>query len=178
MLKEAVVLAALALSSPTVIDGDTVRIAGISIRLTDYDAPELFSPKCPREYAQARAAKTELERLISQVKLEIVPCATSNYGRLCAEGTINGKPLAQHMISRNLAVPYLCRPGQCPPKRGAGECFPWSKKRHQRRPSWMLNSSSSSSASRGSRSSLWARWFTPAILLRRLHHLPKPEATG
>jgi len=48
MIKEAIVLAALAVSSPTVIDGDTVRIADISIRLTDYDAPELFSPKCPR----------------------------------------------------------------------------------------------------------------------------------
>src|SRR5215472_10558488 len=56
MLKEAIVLAALAVSSPTVIDGDTVRIAGISIRLTDYDAPELFSPKCPQEYTRAAAA--------------------------------------------------------------------------------------------------------------------------
>jgi hypothetical protein len=49
VIKETLVLAALALSSPAVIDGDTVRIAGVSIRLTDYDSPELFSPKCARE---------------------------------------------------------------------------------------------------------------------------------
>jgi len=40
-----------------------VRIAGVSVRLTDYDAPELFSPKCPQEYTRAAAAKRELERV-------------------------------------------------------------------------------------------------------------------
>jgi hypothetical protein len=49
MLKEILVLAALAVSSPTAIDGDTIRIAGISVRLTNYDSPELFHPKCARE---------------------------------------------------------------------------------------------------------------------------------
>jgi hypothetical protein len=63
MIKETLVLAALAVSSPAVVDGDTVRIAGISIRLTDYDSPELYPPKCPRERIQAEAAKAELEQL-------------------------------------------------------------------------------------------------------------------
>jgi len=57
MIKERIILAALAVSSPTVIDGDTVKIAGISIRLTDYDAPELFSSKCAAEFSRAQAAK-------------------------------------------------------------------------------------------------------------------------
>jgi endonuclease YncB( thermonuclease family) len=42
-----------------VVDGDTVRIAGVSIRLVDYDTPELYSAKCPRERIQAEAAKRE-----------------------------------------------------------------------------------------------------------------------
>ena len=115
MLKEALVLAALVLGqTPTVIDGDTVKLAGVSIRLTDYDAPELFSPKCPQEYQRALAAKRELERLIASVKFSLTPCAFANYGRLCAEGTIDGKPLAAHMIARGLASPYVCRPDYCP----------------------------------------------------------------
>ena len=117
MIKETLVLAALVLSSPAMVDGDTVRIAAVSIRLTDYDSPELFHPKCPRERMWAEAAKLELERIIGRVKLELVPCAASNYGRLCAEGTIDGKPLAEYMISRNLATLYICRPGRCPHKR-------------------------------------------------------------
>jgi len=101
---------------PAVTDGDTVKIAGVRIRLTDYDSPELFSPKCPSELARAQAAKLELERIIASVKLDLVPCATSNYGRLCAEGSIDGKPLADDMIARGVASPYVCRPGYCPPK--------------------------------------------------------------
>src|SRR5262249_49619983 len=105
MLKETLVLAALALGqTPSVTDGDTVRIAGVRIRPTDYDSPELFSPKCPSERELAWKAKLELERIISQVKLELelVPCATANYGRLCAQGTIDEKPLAAHMVALGL----------------------------------------------------------------------------
>jgi endonuclease YncB( thermonuclease family) len=110
MLKEALVLTALALGrTPTIVDGDTIKLAGVSIRLTDYDSPELFSPKCPREYTQARAAKLELERLISQVKLEIVPCAyPNNWGRICARGTLPTGSLSEHMINAGLASPYVC----------------------------------------------------------------------
>ena len=35
-----------------VIDGDTIRIGGVKIRLEDIDAPEVFSPKCPSERAR------------------------------------------------------------------------------------------------------------------------------
>jgi endonuclease YncB( thermonuclease family) len=91
MNKETLVLAALTIGQPTVVDGDTIRIAGVSIRLTDYDAPELFSPRCPKELELALTAKLELERVIGQVKLTLTPCATKNWGRLCAEGSINGR---------------------------------------------------------------------------------------
>jgi micrococcal nuclease len=114
-----IVCSAIALGQiPSMTDGDTVKIAGVAIRLTDYDSPELFSPKCPKEYARAAAAKHELERIIDRVTLKLVPCATANYGRLCARGTIDDKPLAEYMISRGLGTAYICTPtrGHCPPK--------------------------------------------------------------
>ena len=123
MIKDAIILAALAVSSPTVIDGDTIRIAGVSVRLTDYDAPELFSAKCPRERALAMKARQELGALLmlaeaGSIKMtyRLVPCAFANYGRLCAEGSVDGKPLAAHMIKLGFASSYTCRPGWCPPK--------------------------------------------------------------
>ena len=123
MIKEAIILAALAVSSPTVIDGDTIRIAGVSVRLTDYDAPELFSAKCPRERALAMKARQELGALLMlaeagslKMSYKLVPCATSNWGRLCAEATIDGKPLAADMIALKFAAPYICQPGSCPKK--------------------------------------------------------------
>jgi endonuclease YncB( thermonuclease family) len=60
-----IVLAALALGqTPTVIDGDTVKLAGISIRLTDYDSPELFSPKCPKGHALALQCPTRAAGIV------------------------------------------------------------------------------------------------------------------
>jgi endonuclease YncB( thermonuclease family) len=117
MIKETLVTIALTLGqTPTAIDGDTVKVAGVHIRLTDYDSPELFSPKCPREYALAWQAKRELETLLPTMKLELVPCAFTNYGRLCARATSNGQAVSAHMIEAKLASPMVCRPGYCPPK--------------------------------------------------------------
>jgi hypothetical protein len=94
-------------------------LLGVSIRLTDYDSPELFSPKCPAERELAWKAKLELERVIAQVKLELVPCAyPNNWSRLCAKGTLDGGTmLADHMIGKNLGAPYVRHPGWCPKKR-------------------------------------------------------------
>ena len=102
MLKEALVTIALALGQvPSAIDGDTVKLAGVSTRLTDYDSPELFSAKCPKEHALALQARRELQALLTlaeagslKMSFKLTPCAYANYGRLCAEATINGKPLA------------------------------------------------------------------------------------
>jgi len=124
MFKEALVLVALSLGqTPSVVDGDTVRIAGVSIRLIDYDSPELFSSKCPKEHALAWQARRELQALLTlaeagslKMSYKLVPCATSNWGRLCAEATIDGKPLAAHMIALKFAAPYICQPNSCPPK--------------------------------------------------------------
>ena len=124
MFKEAIVLAALALGqTPSVVDGDTVRIAGVSIRLTDYDSSELFSSKCPKEHALAWQARRELQALqiLSEagslkMNFKLVPCATSNWGRLCAQASINGKPLTEHMIKLGFASSYVCQPSSCHPR--------------------------------------------------------------
>jgi endonuclease YncB( thermonuclease family) len=34
--------------TPSVVDGDTVKLAGVSIRLVDFDSPELFSSNARR----------------------------------------------------------------------------------------------------------------------------------
>jgi endonuclease YncB( thermonuclease family) len=115
-MNELLVSAALLLAVPTVVDGDTVKVANVSIRLTDYDTPELFHPRCAREYQLAQDAKHELERIADKLKLTLVPCATKNHGRLCAQAQLPDKPLAEHMISSRLASPYICGPNWCPRK--------------------------------------------------------------
>ena len=138
MLKEILVSAALAFGqTPTMIDGDTIKLAGISIRLVDYDTPELFSSKCPKEHALAWQARRELQALLTlaeagslKMSFKLMPCATSNYGRLCAEATIDGKPLAAHMIALKFATPYICQPGSCPKK------VDWCRPAAPKSPAW------------------------------------------
>jgi endonuclease YncB( thermonuclease family) len=80
VIKETIVLAALALGqTPSVTDGDTVRIAGVSIRLTDYDSPELHA-RCPKELELALAAKHELERVIGQGQADPNPLRDKELG--------------------------------------------------------------------------------------------------
>lgn len=100
---------------PTVIEGDAIRVANVSIRLVDFDAPELFHPRCPAEYRPAVQARDALQVVRTKLQLTLVPC-TSNYGRLCALAVINGAPVAQTMVAGGLASPYTCHYG-CAPKR-------------------------------------------------------------
>ena len=53
-------------SANCVVDGDTLRIGARRIRLIGIDAPELHSPACPAEAAQAEAATQALLALVSQ----------------------------------------------------------------------------------------------------------------
>src|SRR5215831_8155830 len=105
----------LALFIPTVVDGDTID-CGRRIRLTDYDTPEIHG-RCNFETRLAWEATNELRRVVPRLTYTLIPCATRNYGRLCARATFaDGKPLAEHMIDRGLAAPYVCGVG-CPAKR-------------------------------------------------------------
>lgn len=53
-------------SANCVVDGDTLRIGARRIRLIGIDAPELRSPACPAEAAQAEAATKALLALVQQ----------------------------------------------------------------------------------------------------------------
>jgi micrococcal nuclease len=105
----------LTLFSPAVVDGDTIGCSA-RIRLTDYDTPEM-SGRCWQERALAHRATDELRRQLPRLAYTFVPCATHNYGRLCARATFpDGSPLAEHMIGKGLAAPYVCSTS-CPAKR-------------------------------------------------------------
>ena len=123
MLKEILVTIALASGQvPSIVDGDTIKIANVRIRLVDFDTPEIAG-KCPKEQGLAWQARRELQNLLIlseggavKMSFKLVPCAYANYGRLCAEATIDGKPLAAHMIGLKFAAPYICQPNSCPKK--------------------------------------------------------------
>jgi endonuclease YncB( thermonuclease family) len=92
----------------TVIDGDSLRVAGIEVRLFGIDAPE-FRQICMRAghpLACGRAATRFLERLTDERELHCRPREHDRYGRtvaLCFVGEID---LGAAMVRAGQAVAY------------------------------------------------------------------------
>jgi endonuclease YncB( thermonuclease family) len=88
-----------------VVDGDTVTLwcpgegAG-RVRLTGYDAPEVFSPSCPGEMARGLAATWALRALLLRGgTLEVRREGRDRYGRGLAALSVDGTAVASRMIA-------------------------------------------------------------------------------
>lgn len=109
-----------------VVDGDTIRAHGRSVRLVGFDAPESgLRAQCETERALAAKATFRLRQLVSAggLDLELIPCACRhgtegtplcNYGRACGALTAAGKDVGAILISEGLARRYVCGRTSCP----------------------------------------------------------------
>ncbi|MFC3615263.1 thermonuclease family protein [Lutimaribacter marinistellae] len=105
----------------SVVDGDTVRIwcpaKGLErARLTGFDTPEVFSPKCAQEFVQGTKATWALRYMLLQAgEVAIVKQGTDRYDRALAKLWVDGFPVSAKMIEKGLARPYSggTRKGWC-----------------------------------------------------------------
>jgi len=92
----------------TVVDGDTVRLAGTSIRLTGFDAPETYRAQCDAERVRGEAATARLRELIelaSTAQLAYLP-HQDQYGRDLARLTLDGSNVSDTMVGEGFARRY------------------------------------------------------------------------
>lgn len=96
---------ALAQQRAEVIDGDTIRAGGRTVRLVGLDAPELHG-RCPAETALARRARARLAQLLGG-RAWLKPQGRDRYGRLLAVVRDEaGRDVAEILIAEGLARPY------------------------------------------------------------------------
>jgi endonuclease YncB( thermonuclease family) len=112
----------------SVIDGDTIRARGRTIRLVGFDAPESGNQaRCASERELAGRATAQLQKLVASggLELRMVRCScppdtegtsTCNYGRACGELRSHGRDVGAIMIAQSLAHPYVCGARSCPPR--------------------------------------------------------------
>ena len=89
-----------------VIDGDSIRVAGIEIRLYGIDAPE-FRQICMRAghpWACGRAATRFLESLAERRELRCRPREEDRYGRTVATCLVGGADLGDWLARNGLAL--------------------------------------------------------------------------
>lgn len=87
-----------------VVDGDTVNLAcagkaTIRARIVGYDAPELFSARCPAERAAAERARQALELWVwHATTTEVALLGRDRYGRRLVDMRLSGQRVAAGMV--------------------------------------------------------------------------------
>ena len=92
----------------TVVDGDTVNLAGQSIRLVGFDTPETYRAECASERRLGNAATDRLRDLLaraSSAQLAYLP-RRDQYGRDLARLMLDGRDVADIMVGEGLARRY------------------------------------------------------------------------
>lgn len=92
-----------------VVDGDTLEVSGVKVRLFGVDAPEL-DQQCQRGgqvWACGRAAREELAGIVGRKRLVCAVQDVDRYGRAVAVCEAGGEDIGALMVRRGMAVAYL-----------------------------------------------------------------------
>lgn len=93
-----------------VVDGDTVEIEGVRVRLEGIDAPEI-GQTCPGlwfgRWSAGRDAASELKQMINSAVVHCQSLGTDSYGRMLGLCTANGLELNREMVRRGFAWAFV-----------------------------------------------------------------------
>ena len=86
-----------------VVDGDTIWLEGVKIRIADIDTPEVTSPKCNAEYERGIRARDRLVVLLNEGEFELRPIGNRDedqYGRKLRVVIRDGRSLGDQPSAR------------------------------------------------------------------------------
>lgn len=93
-----------------VIDGDTLRVQGITVRLADIDTPEVSRPRCTDEKQLGERATRRLIELVNAGSFSMVAWKRRDedrYGRKLRVLVRHGRSLGSVLVSEGLARPWM-----------------------------------------------------------------------
>jgi endonuclease YncB( thermonuclease family) len=118
----------IAAGAAQVVDADTIRVRGQTVRLVGFDTPESgINARCEGERNLAAGAAMRLRALVAGggLDLQIVRCSCRpgtegtprcNYGRACGRLLARGRDVGAVLITEGLARAYVCGATSCPPR--------------------------------------------------------------
>lgn len=93
-------------SRTCVIDGDTIRIGGETIRMMDIDAPETRNAKCPAELERGTLATRRLIEILNAGQVSVAKRGSRDidrYGRSLRIVMVDGRSAGDILVSEGLA---------------------------------------------------------------------------
>ncbi|CAN7332906.1 excalibur calcium-binding domain-containing protein [Rhizobium sp. LjRoot254] len=99
-------LATPALAGVNIVDGDTIKIDGQTIRIVEIDTPESYQPRCEAELVKALDAKERLRQLLDSDEVTFKPTGRDRYGRTLAKVFAGGTNVGKTLIAEGHALPY------------------------------------------------------------------------
>ena len=95
-----------------VVDGDTIWVDGVKIRVADIDTPEISSPRCDAEYALGIEARDRLVELLNEGEFALETIGNRDedrYGRKLRVIVRSGRSLGDQLVSEGLARTWTGR---------------------------------------------------------------------
>lgn len=91
-----------------VVDGDTIWLRGVKIRIADIDAPETHDPRCASEKQLGDRATRRLHELLESGTISLRPIDRDEdvYGRKLRVVLVNGRSVGDTLIREGLARDY------------------------------------------------------------------------
>lgn len=86
-----------------VVDGDTIWLQGVRIRIADIDAPETHDPRCASEKERGDRATLRLQQLLNDgvVTLETVDRDHDRYGRKLRIVDVDGRSVGSTLVTED-----------------------------------------------------------------------------
>ena len=95
-----------------VVDGDTIWLEGVKIRVANIDTPEISQPRCDYEYELGIQARDRLVVLLNQGEFSAVPIGSRDedqYGRKLRVLMRNGRSIGDQLVAEGLARTWTGR---------------------------------------------------------------------
>ncbi|MDE1917093.1 MAG: thermonuclease family protein [Sphingomonadales bacterium] len=108
-LQAHVALCGTGMRATCVVDGDTIWLSGLKIRIADINAPEVTDARCDYELDLGRKATARLMTLLNAGAFSLVPPAgrdADRHGRALRVVTRGGQSLGMVLVREGLAEPW------------------------------------------------------------------------
>ena len=93
-----------------VIDGDTIEINGMPIRILSIDTPETWKPRCANEYRLGLRAKARMQQLVDSGDVTYKVAGFDRFGRILADVFAGKLDVGETLLNEGYALPYVAGP--------------------------------------------------------------------